>query len=138
MLARADSALAGDAAGPAAPSPPAPPAITVEQFPGLCMGAAMLTSLSLHKIGFAPLTEDEGKALTAALLKNAEAWDLGTLLQNPKAAAALDLGGCLIAILMPRILADAKKREAARVNDNERQARAANDNEPAASAPAAG
>jgi hypothetical protein len=103
-----DSNVNGDPAAPAAA--PASVTITVEQFPGLCMGASILASLSLHKIGYDSLTEEEGKALTAALLKNAEAWDLGSMLQNPRAAAALDLVGCGVAILLPRILAEQKAK----------------------------
>jgi hypothetical protein len=112
MLDRADAGLeAGQRDGGAqSPVAPAPLAITVEQFPGLCMGASVLMSLSLNKIGFDALTEDEGKALTAALLKNAEAWELAGLIGNPKVAAALDLLGVGVAILTPRIIADAKKR----------------------------
>jgi len=105
MLDRADAQLA-----PPAPAAPPVVAITVEQFPGLCMGASMLMSLSLNKIGYAALTEDEGKALTAALLKNAEAWELAGLIGNPKVAAALDLLGVGVAILTPRITADAQAR----------------------------
>ncbi len=74
------------------------------------MGASMLISLSLNKIGYAALTEDEGKMLTAALLKNAEAWELAGLIGNPKVAAALDLLGVGVAILTPRIIADAQAR----------------------------
>lgn len=91
---------------------PAALAITVESFPGLCMGASMLMSLSLHKIGFEPLSPDEGKALTEALLKNAQAWDLSEYIGNPKVAAVIDLAGVGIAILMPRIVADAKRKSA--------------------------
>ncbi|HUZ71612.1 MAG TPA: hypothetical protein VMU87_01390 [Stellaceae bacterium] len=111
MLARADAMKAADAAA-AAPPQPAAPAITVEQFPGLCMGASMLTSLALHKIGYDALTPHEGEALTAALLKNAEAWDLDQYLGNARVAAGLDLVGCFVAILMPRIIADARKGQA--------------------------
>lgn len=110
MLARADAQLAGDQPGPAPVAAAAPPGISVEQFPGLCMGASMLTSLALHKIGYSALTEPEGAALTAALLKNAEAWDLTDYLGNPKVAAALDLVGIGVAILTPRIIADARNR----------------------------
>jgi hypothetical protein len=106
MLDRASGEL--DAKGEGTPA--APPAITVEQFPGICMGASMLVSLSLNKIGFDALSEDEGKALTSALLKNAEAWQLAGIIGNPKVAAALDLLGVGVAILTPRIIADAAQR----------------------------
>jgi hypothetical protein len=104
MLARASEVLA-----PANDNAACAPQITIEQFPGLCMGATMLVSLSLHKIGYAALTEKEGEAVTAALLKNALAWDLSTMLENPKAAAALDFAGCMVAILLPRIIAESSK-----------------------------
>jgi hypothetical protein len=107
MLARASEALA-----PPAAEAPAPLAITVESFPGLCMGASMLTSLALNKIGYDALSEKEGEALTTALLKNAMAWDLSSVLESPRAAAAVDLAGCVIAILVPRIIAESKRRPA--------------------------
>lgn len=84
----------------------APIALTVENFPGICLGASMLCSLGLHKVGYGALTEKEGEALTAALLKNAEAWDLGNVIANPRAAAALDLLGVFVHIVTPRVLAD--------------------------------
>lgn len=115
MLARAGTVFANDNAPGAQAPAPAAPSISIEAFPGLCMGVTMLTSLSLHKIGYGSLTDDEGKALTAALLKNAMAWDLSTMLENPKAAAALDLGGCLIAILLPRIIAENQPKAAPHV-----------------------
>ncbi len=111
MIGRANAmkqAAAAEGAAPAAPKAP----LSVEQFPGLCMGAAMLSSLALHRIGFDPLTPQEGEALTAALLKNAVAWDLDKYFENPRVAAVLDLGGCFVAILMPRIIADARRRTA--------------------------
>jgi hypothetical protein len=106
MLDRADAQLGAQQQLQEAKVP-----ITVENFPGLCMGASMLMSLSMHKIGFDALTESEGQALTGALLKNVQAWELDQYLENPRVAAGADLLGCLVAMLMPRIIADAKKRQ---------------------------
>jgi hypothetical protein len=106
-----DRPASGAPAGEA--SPPAPPAVTIsaESFPGLCMGISVLTSLSLTKIGMDGLNEDEAALLTNALLRNAEAWDVARLVENPRVAAGLDLGGAFISIMVPRILADLKKRK---------------------------
>ena len=68
MLARADETVAKDDPPPAA-APAVPQGITVESFPGLCMGASMLGSLALHKIGYGALTPAEGDALTYSALK---------------------------------------------------------------------
>lgn len=114
MLDRASAELGGGGEGAAAAASPAPSVtISAESFPGLCMGVSVLTSLSLVKIGFDGLSEKEAQLLTDALLKNAVAWDLTALIQNPRVAAGLDLGGAVVSILIPRIIADAKKRQAA-------------------------
>lgn len=85
--------------------------ITVANFPGLCMGASVLMSLGLARVGFGALTENEGAALAAALLKNVEAWGgADVLAKQPKIAAGFDLVGVLVAILAPRIIADLNRR----------------------------
>jgi hypothetical protein len=102
MLDRADEQLGEQPGAPAAPQV----VITVEQLPGLCMAVAMLSSLGLHKIGYAALTKEEGDALTSAVLKNITAWDLLSVenISNPRVAAGLDLAGIIIAIVTPRLM----------------------------------
>jgi hypothetical protein len=96
----------------------------------------MLTSLSLNKIGYGALSEKEGEALTAALLKNAQAWDIGKYIENPRVAAALDLAGVFVTIMTPRVIEDARRRAAAAPSSPTQAAAAAVTDAPAL-APAA-
>lgn len=132
MVDRADAVLEADN-NSLAPATAPSGALTVEQFPGLCLGASLLVSLSLNKAGFGPLTEEEGKGLSAALLKNCEAWGLGAIaVQNPRAAAGLDLAGIGLAIFVPRIIGEIEKRIAAPRSPTQAAAAAASGVAPAA------
>lgn len=107
MIAEAAASPIGHNGGPAIDEPQ--PALMAVNFPGVCMGATVLMSLGMMKIGFGPLTEAEGKQLTDALLKMIDAYEIS--IGNKKVAATLDLAGVMTAILLPRIMADIERRK---------------------------
>ena len=105
MLVAADgSALADQPQGA-----PQVPAVLTDPLPGMCMGVSVFISLGLHKVGFDGLTEKEAEVLTASLLRTMQAFEIR--IADPRVAAVVDLGGCMVGILVPRIVADMATRK---------------------------
>lgn len=110
MIAEAAASPIGHNGGPALDAKSPEPALTAVNFPGICMGASVLMSLGMSKIGFGPLTEKEGEALTNSLLNVVTAFEVS--IGDKRVAAVLDLSGTLTAILLPRIMDDIARRKA--------------------------
>jgi hypothetical protein len=108
MIAEAAASPIGHNGGPALDQAPA--IAQADQFPNVCFGVAMFTSLALGKIGFGALTEDEGQRLGKALLRVVNAYNIS--IADERVASVVDLGGLACAIMLPRIMADIAKRKA--------------------------
>jgi hypothetical protein len=90
----------------------APSQVLADPLPGMCMGVSVFVSLGLCKIGFEGLTEKEADALTAAIVRTLTAFQI--TIADPRTAAVIDLGGVFVAILVPRIVSDIKRKNARR------------------------
>jgi hypothetical protein len=123
MLARAGELGAQTDPPATAPAPAPVTSITIsaESLPGLCMGVTVLTSLGLARIGWGALTEAEGRQLSDAILKNIIAWNLIDNIADPRIAAGLDLGGAVLAIVVPRMVNELTRRAPAHVPEGIKQ-----------------
>ncbi|HEY3917730.1 MAG TPA: hypothetical protein VGL83_08045 [Stellaceae bacterium] len=124
ILGRADKVFAAPASATSSSAAPAAIApLEAQSLPGVCMGVSGLCSLSLYKLRLRELDSHEAEALTNAMLRNLEAWDI--TIEDPKMAAAADLIGCASGIIMIRVVEKLRELEAVRARSPVQAATAA-------------